>query len=77
MLQRYKQQQVDKASQYIKDIKALKAVKGINWDVAQLEDGLMPGTLALDQSAFMPSVLEGDLGFPSLKNTRAEAASSS
>jgi hypothetical protein len=31
-----------------------------------LEEGLMPGTLALDWSAFMPSILKGDSGFDEL-----------
>jgi Na+-translocating ferredoxin:NAD+ oxidoreductase RnfC subunit len=77
MLQRREQQWVDEAGQYVEDIEALEAVEGINRDVAQLEEGLMPGSLALDWSAFMPSVLEGDPDFLSFEGTGTGAVGSS
>jgi hypothetical protein len=63
VLKRREQQWVDESGKYVEDIEALEAVDEINREVAILEDGLMPGTLALDWSAFMPSFLEGDPGF--------------
>jgi hypothetical protein len=63
MLKRREQQWVDGSGKYVEEIEALEAMEGLNRDVAQLEGGLMPGTLALDWSAFMPSALEGDPGF--------------
>lgn len=77
MLQRREKQWVDETGKYVEDLEALEAVEGINRDVAQLEGGLMPGSLALDWSAFMPSVLEGDPDFLSLDNTGTEAVGSS
>ena len=76
MLKRYKQQQVDKAGKYIEDIKALKTVKDINQDVAQLEGGLMPSSLALNQSASMLSVLEINPNLLLFNNTKTQAVSS-
>lgn len=77
MLQRREQQWMDETGKYVEDLEALEAVEGINRDVAQLEEGLMPGSLALDWSAFMPSVLEGDPGFPSFDDTATGAVGSS
>jgi Na+-translocating ferredoxin:NAD+ oxidoreductase RnfC subunit len=77
MLKRREQQWVDETGQYVEDIEALEAIEGINHDVAQLEDGLMPGSLALDWSAFMPSVLEGDPSFPSFEDTETRVVGSS
>ena len=76
MLKRKEQQQVDKADKFIEDIKALKAVKDIDQDVEQLEGSLIPSYLALNQSAFMQSVLEGDPGFLLFYNTKTQAVSS-
>lgn len=77
LLKRREQQWVDEAGKYVEDIEALDAVDGINRDVAQLEEGLMPGSLALDWSAFMPSVLEGDPEFPSFDDNEIGAVGSS
>lgn len=63
MLKRREQQWIDESGKFVEEIEALEAVEGINRDVMQLENGLMPGSSALDWSAFMPSVLEGDPGF--------------
>lgn len=77
MLKRREQQWVDEAGKFVEDIEALEAVEDINRDVAQLEGGLMPGSLALDWSAFMPSVLEGDPEFPSFDDTETRVVGSS
>ncbi len=77
LLKRREQQWVDESGKFVEEIEALEAVEGINRDVSQLEDGLMPGSLALDWSAFMPSVLEGDPGFPLLDDTATQAVGSS
>jgi hypothetical protein len=50
----------------VEELEALKAVDKINCDMSSLEEGLMPGTLALDWSAFMLSILKGDSGFNEL-----------
>ena len=76
MLKRQEQRQIDKTGKFVEDIKALKAVKDINQEVAQLEGSLMPSSLALNQSAFMLSILEGDPNFLSFNNTETQAVSS-
>ena len=76
MLKRQEQQQIDKTGKFVEDIEALKAVKDINQEVAQLEGGLMPSSLALNQSAFMLSVLEGDPNFLLFNNTKTQAVGS-
>jgi hypothetical protein len=50
----------------VEELEALEAVNEINCDMSFLEEGLMPGTLALDWSAFMPSILKGNSGFNEL-----------
>jgi hypothetical protein len=60
LLQRREQRWVDESGRYVEDLEALEAVDSINREVANLEGGLMPGTSALDWSAFSPSWLEGD-----------------
>jgi hypothetical protein len=50
----------------VKKLEALEAVDKINCDMSSLEEGLIPSTLALDWSAFMPSILKGDSGFNEL-----------
>ncbi|CAI6340399.1 unnamed protein product [Periconia digitata] len=59
-LKRREQQLMDDSGKFVEEIEALEALEGLNKDVGNLEDGLMPGTLALDWSSYMPSVLEGD-----------------
>ena len=76
MLKRQEQQQIDKIGKFVEDIKALKAVKDINQEVAQLEGGLMPSSLALNQSAFMLSVLEGNPNILLFSDTKTQAVSS-
>jgi hypothetical protein len=44
----------------VEEIEFLEAAKNINREVGILEEGLMPGTLALDWSAFSSSYLEGN-----------------
>lgn len=63
MLKRREQQLVDASGKYVEEIEALESLEAVNRDVGFLEEGLMPGTLALDWSAFMPSFLDGDPGF--------------
>jgi hypothetical protein len=48
LLKRREQLVVDESGRFIEEIKALKAIEGINRKVNLLEDGLMPGTSALD-----------------------------
>jgi hypothetical protein len=60
LLQRREQQLVDESGRFVEEIEALEGLDAINREVGLLEDGLMPGTSALDWSAFMPSVLDGD-----------------
>ncbi|PZD23589.1 hypothetical protein A1F97_11215, partial [Pyrenophora tritici-repentis] len=54
-LKRREQEWVDESGKFVEDIKALEAVEALNREVAHLEDGLMPGTLALDWGVFMPT----------------------
>lgn len=60
LLQRREQQWVNESGRYVEDIEALNEGESINHEVALLEGGLMPGTVALDWSTFTPSWLEGD-----------------
>jgi hypothetical protein len=50
----------------VEELEALEAVDKINCNMSSLEEGLIPGTLALDWSVFMPSILKGDSGFDEL-----------
>jgi hypothetical protein len=54
---------VDESGKFVEEIEALEAIDAVNRDMAVLEEGMMLGTLALDWSAYMPSVLEGDSSF--------------
>lgn len=63
LLKRREQQYVDESGKFVEEIEALEAIDAVNRDMAVLEEGMMPGTLALDWSAYMPSVLEGDPSF--------------
>jgi hypothetical protein len=63
MLKRREQQLVDDSGKFVEEIEALEAAEAINREVSMLDEGLMPGSLALDWSAFMPSYLDGDPGF--------------
>ena len=77
LLKRRKQQQVDKTGKFVEDIKALKAVDGINYEVSYLKNRLMPGSLALDWSAFIPSALDSNPEFLLLDDTATQAVGSS
>ena len=79
MLKRYKQKQINKSRKYVEEIKALEVVKDINCKVAHLEDSMMPSTLALDQSVFMPTYLGDKPKFANLdfKYTTLVASGSS
>jgi hypothetical protein len=48
---------------FVEELEALEAINAVNRDIAVLEEGMMLGTLALDWSAYMPSVLKGDPSF--------------
>jgi hypothetical protein len=48
LLKRREQQCVNKSSRFVEEIEALEAVKALNRKVQNLEDGIIPGTLALD-----------------------------
>jgi hypothetical protein len=50
----------------VEELEALEAVNEINCDMLFLEEGLMSGTLALDWSVFMPSILKGNSKFNEL-----------
>jgi hypothetical protein len=62
-LARCKQQLIDELEKFVEEIKFLEAAKNINCEVSILEERLMPGTLALDWSAFSSSYLEGNSMF--------------
>jgi hypothetical protein len=57
---------MDESGKFVDKLEVLEAVDAINRDMSSLEEGLMPGTLALDWSAFMLSILKGDSGFDEL-----------
>lgn len=63
LLKRREQQLVDESGRFIEEIESLEEAESLNREIANINNGLMPGTLALDWSAFMPSTLEGDPGF--------------
>ena len=79
MLKHYKQKQINKSRKYVEKIKALEVVKDINYKVAYLENSIMPSTLALDQSVFIPTYLGNKPEFANLnfKYTTLVASSSS
>jgi hypothetical protein len=58
----------------VEELEALKAVNKINRDMSSLEEGLMPSTLALDWSAFIPSILEGNSRFNKLMGASHDTA---
>lgn len=60
LLQRREQKWFAESTALSDDLDVLEARDAINSEVRLLEDGLMPGTSALDWSAFSPSWLEGD-----------------
>jgi hypothetical protein len=60
VLARREQQLMDESGKFVEEIESLEAAENINREVGILEEGLMPGTSALDWSAFSPSYLEGD-----------------
>jgi hypothetical protein len=74
LLKRREQQWMDESGKFVEELEALEAVDEINRDMSSLEEGLMPGTLALDWSAFMPSILEGDSGFDELMGASHDTA---
>ena len=63
VLKRREQQWVDESGKFVEEIEALEAVDDINREVRLLEDGMMPGTSALDWSTFTPTFLDGDPAF--------------
>ncbi|KAF7577972.1 Dimer-Tnp-hAT domain containing protein [Pyrenophora tritici-repentis] len=65
-LKRREQEWVDESGKFVEDIEALEAVEALNREVAHLEDGLMPGTLALDWGVFMPTFSGDDSEFAGL-----------
>lgn len=65
-LKRREQEWVDESGKFVEDIEALEAVEALNREVAYLEDGLMPGTLALDWGVFMPTFSGDDSEFAGL-----------
>ena len=60
VLARRKRELIDKLEKFIKEIKALQAAENINFKVSVLKSSLMPSTLALDQSTFSLTYLEGN-----------------
>lgn len=66
LLKRREQQYVDDSGKYVEDIEALEAGESLNAEMRNLEEGMMPGTLALDWSAYMPTYLEGDPEFEAM-----------
>ena len=54
LLKRCKQKLFNNSLRYAKDLKLLEALKALGNNVSILEGGLMPSSLALDQSAFTP-----------------------
>jgi hypothetical protein len=58
----------------VEELEALEAVNEINCNMLSLEEGLMPSTLALDWSAFMPSILEGNSEFNELMGASHDTA---
>jgi len=67
LLKRREQSLFDKSEQYEKDLAVLEALETLGQDVGILDDGLMPGSLALDWSAFTPADLDlGDVSSVSI-----------
>jgi hypothetical protein len=48
LLKRREQQWVDESGKFVEEIEALEASKGLNQEIALLEDRMMPSTLALN-----------------------------
>lgn len=61
LLQRREQKWFADSDALVNDLEVLEARDALNSEVRLLEEGLMPGTSALDWSAFPPSWLDGDL----------------
>jgi hypothetical protein len=63
VLVRRERELMDELGKFVEEIESLEAAENINCEVGILEEGLMPGTLALDWSAFSSFYLEGDSMF--------------
>jgi chemotaxis regulatin CheY-phosphate phosphatase CheZ len=74
LLKRREQQWMDESRKLVEELEALEAVDEINRDMSSLEEELMPGTLTLDWSAFMPSILKGDSRFNELISASHDTA---
>jgi hypothetical protein len=59
-LKKREQEIFDEGREDAEELERLEAEEALGLEVANLEDGLMPGSLALDWSAFMPSELDFD-----------------
>lgn len=60
LLERREKKWFSESEKLAEDLSVLEGRESVNSEVQLLENGLMPGTLSLDWSAFMPSWLEGD-----------------
>ena len=60
LLKRREKALADRSSQYVEDLSHLEAIEALGQDVEVLENGLMPGSLALDWSAYSPAGLGSD-----------------
>jgi hypothetical protein len=58
----------------VEELEALEAVDKINCNMSSLEERLIPSTLALDWSAFMPSILESNSRFNELVDASHDTA---
>jgi hypothetical protein len=56
---------VDESGCYVEDLEALDAAEELGRELGNLNEALMPGTLALDFSAYMPSELDFEVPGPS------------
>ena len=57
-LKRREQGLLDASGKYVEEIEALEAAEDLGRELSNLEDGLMPGSLALDWGVFVPSELD-------------------
>lgn len=57
-LKRREHELLDASGKYVEEIEALEAAESLSWELSNLENGLMPGSLALDWAVFPPSNLD-------------------